>query len=78
MPYLGEKTKKERNIMNVWLYARLSRDEDSDMNSLNNQRRILLEYAERNGHTVVGESSDDNISGMHFNRPRASMPSMPR
>lgn len=55
--------------MNVWLYARLSRDEDSDMNSLNNQRRILLEYAERNGHTVVGESSDDNISGMHFNRP---------
>ena len=55
--------------MNVWLYARLSRDEDSEMSSLNNQRRILLEYAERNGHTVVGESSDDNISGMHFNRP---------
>lgn len=33
--------------MKVWLYARLSRDEDSEMNSLNNQRKILIEYAEK-------------------------------
>ena len=55
--------------MKVWLYARLSRDEDSEMNSLNNQRKILIEYAEKNNFTVIGQSWDDNISGMHFNRP---------
>ena len=55
--------------MKVWLYARLSRDEDSEMNSLNNQRKILIEYAEKNNCTVIGQSWDDNISGMHFNRP---------
>lgn len=54
--------------MKVWLYYRLSRDEDSELNSLTNQRKILAEYADANGHTIVGESSDDNVSGMHFNR----------
>jgi len=33
-----------------------------------NQRKILLDYAEHQGHEVVGESFDDNVSGMHFNR----------
>ena len=55
--------------MNVWLYARLSRDEDKKLNSLENQQKILREYAAQNNHNVVGESADDNISGMHFNRP---------
>lgn len=55
--------------MRIWLYARLSRDEDAELNSLTNQQNILREYAEKNGYTIVGESSDDNISGMHFNRP---------
>lgn len=54
--------------MRVWLYSRLSRDEDSELNSLTNQQKILQEYAENNRHQIVGESSDDNISGMHFNR----------
>ena len=54
--------------MRVWLYARLSRDEDVELNSLTNQQKILREYAEKNNYEVVGESSDDNISGMHFNR----------
>ena len=54
--------------MKVWLYYRLSRDEDEELNSLTNQRRIIYEYAVQNGHEIVGESFDDNVSGMHFNR----------
>ena len=59
-------TNERRMIMKVWLYYRLSRDEDAELNSLNNQRNILVEYA--NNHEIVGESFDDNVSGMHFNR----------
>ena len=59
----------ERGVkMRVWLYARLSRDEDDELNSLTNQQNIIREYAEKNNYTVVGESFDDNVSGMHFNR----------
>lgn len=54
--------------MKVWLYYRLSRDEDAELNSLTNQRNILVEYANANNHEIVGESFDDNVSGMHFNR----------
>lgn len=54
--------------MRVWLYYRLSRDEDAEMNSLTNQRNILVEYANANNYQIVGESFDDNVSGMHFNR----------
>ena len=54
--------------MKVWLYYRLSRDEDKELNSLSNQRNIIYHYAIANGHEVVGESFDDNVSGMHFNR----------
>lgn len=61
-------TNERRMIMKVWLYYRLSRDEDAELNSLNNQRNILVEYANANNHEIVGESFDDNVSGMHFNR----------
>jgi len=54
--------------MRAWLYYRLSRDEDEELNSLTNQRKIIYEYAVTQGHEVVGESFDDNVSGMHFNR----------
>lgn len=54
--------------MKVWLYYRLSRDEDEELNSLNNQRKIIYNFAVSSGHEVVGESFDDNVSGMHFNR----------
>ena len=46
--------------MKVWLYYRLSRDEDDELNSLTNQRKIIYEYAVTNGHEVVG---DDGGSG---------------
>lgn len=54
--------------MKVWLYYRLSRDEDEELNPLNNQRKIIYNFAVSSGHEVVGESFDDNVSGMHFNR----------
>lgn len=54
--------------MKAWLYYRLSRDEDAEMNSLQNQRQILVDYAEQNGYDITGESFDDNVSGMTFER----------
>ena len=52
----------------AWLYFRLSRDEDQEMNSLQNQRQILVDYAEKNDYTIIGESFDDNVTGMTFER----------
>ena len=54
--------------MRVWLYARLSNDDDREMNSLLNQREICQAFAEQHGYTIVGQSFDDNVSGMKFNR----------
>ena len=54
--------------MRVWLYARLSNDDDREMNSLLNQREICQAFAEQHGYTSVGQSYDDNASGMNFNR----------
>ena len=36
--------------MKAWLYYRLSRDEDAEMNSLQNQRQILVDYANLNAY----------------------------
>ena len=55
--------------MRVWIYARLSNDDDREMNSLQNQREICRAFAEKNRCKVVGESFDDNVSGMSFDRP---------
>lgn len=54
--------------MRAWLYYRLSNDDDPEQNSLLNQRNICLVFAEAQGHRIFGESSDDNVSGMKFNR----------
>ena len=54
--------------MRVWLYARLSNDDDREMNSLLNQQEICQIFAEQHGYTIVGQSYDDNASGMSFNR----------
>ena len=40
--------------MRAWLYYRLSRDEDEELNSLTNQRSIIAGYAEKNGFTIAG------------------------
>ena len=52
--------------MRVWLYARLSNDDDIQANSLSNQLEICREYVEKQEYTVVGQSVDDNVSGMRF------------
>ena len=61
-------TAERKRITRVWLYYRLSRDEDDELNSLRNQRSIIESYAVSNGHVIIGESFDDNVSGMHFER----------
>ena len=54
--------------MRVWLYARLSNDDDQEMNSLLNQQEICQTFAEQHGYIIVGQSFDNNVSGMKFNR----------
>ena len=54
--------------MRVWLYTRLSNDDDPVQNSLQNQQEICRAFAEKQGWTIAGSSTDDNISGMNFSR----------
>ena len=54
--------------MRVWLYTRLSNDDDPAQNSLQNQQEICRAFAEKSGWTIVGSSADNNISGMNFSR----------
>lgn len=43
--------------MRVWLYYRLSRDEDDELNSLTNQRKNIYEYPLR-GYDDGGAAAD--------------------
>lgn len=54
--------------MRAWLYARLSNDDHPEMDSLVNQQAIIRDYTNRMGFWIVGESYDDNVSGMRFDR----------
>lgn len=54
--------------MRVWIYSRLSNDDDREMNSLLNQQEICRAFAERQRHQIIGLSSDDNVSGMTLSR----------
>lgn len=53
------------------LYLRLSKDDlqQAESNSITNQRRLLEEYAERNGFTPYISEADDGYSGTNYNRP---------
>ena len=53
------------------LYQRLSREDGdkAESDSIQNQRRILMEYAERNGFTPYISIHDDGYSGTNWNRP---------
>ena len=59
--------------MRVWLYTRLSNDDDPAQNSLQNQQEICRAFAEKQGWTIAGSSTDDNISGMNFSRRGLNM-----
>lgn len=54
--------------MRAWIYTRLSNDDDREMSSLLNQQRLCRTFAEKHGHEIVGQSYDDNVSGMCFAR----------
>ena len=57
---------------NTLLYCRLSRDDGGDAqesNSIQNQRKILSEYAERNGFMPYEVAVDDGYSGTNYDRP---------
>ena len=53
------------------LYERLSVDDErnGESNSITNQKRLLEEYADRNGFTPYIHLSDDGYSGTGWNRP---------
>ena len=54
------------------LYLRLSKDDDlqqGESNSITNQRKLLTEYAERNGYTPYFCIADDGRSGTNYDRP---------
>ncbi len=52
-----------------FVYCRLSRDEDSEHESLKNQEDIVVGYLNKNGHEIVDIARDDNYTGMNFDRP---------
>lgn len=55
------------------LYLRLSRDDTGragESESIANQRRLLHDYALRQGWPVVAEYADDGVSGTTFDRPQ--------
>ena len=53
------------------LYARLSQEDalDGESNSIANQKKILLKYAEDNGFPNPTFFIDDGVSGVTFDRP---------
>ena len=53
------------------LYERLSRDDDlqGDSNSIVNQKRLLEDYAAKNGFETPAHYTDDGFSGANFERP---------
>ena len=53
------------------LYERLSRDDElqGESNSITNQKKMLEDYAVRNGFTNFIHIADDGFSGTIFNRP---------
>ena len=59
------------NEKTVILYQRLSREDGdkAESDSIQNQRRILTEYAERNNLTPYISIQDDGYSGANWNRP---------
>ncbi len=44
--------------MRAWL----SRDEYEEMNSLQNQRQILIDYAEKNGYEILSEGKISDVN----------------
>ena len=55
----------------TYLYCRLSKEDGDalESNSIGNQKKLLTDYAERNGLTPYAIEVDDGYSGANFQRP---------
>lgn len=53
------------------LYERLSKDDElnGESNSITNQKKILEDYAEKNGYANISHYTNDGWSGASFDRP---------
>lgn len=49
--------------MNIAAYCRVSTDKEDQLNSLETQKKFFVEYAEKNGHTLVRLYADEGLSG---------------
>ena len=58
----------KKDVLRVYGYVRLSRDDDREQSSLNNQKAIVGDFAADNGLSIIRTFEDDNISGMTFDR----------
>jgi hypothetical protein len=59
----------------TYLYCRLSKEDGDalESNSIGNQKKLLTDYAERNGLTPYVIEVGDGYSGANFQRPRLSV-----
>ncbi len=64
-------TKKNKNQYITALYCRLSNDDgfDGESNSIVNQKRMLMQYAEDHGFENMKYYVDDGYTGTNFKRP---------
>ena len=63
--------KQEQKDKIIALYERLSHDDgrSGEGVSVENQKRILEDYARKNGFTNIRHFTDDGWSGTNFDRP---------
>ena len=59
------------SLKSVALYCRLSRDDglDGESSSIQSQKKMLVDYAEKNNWNIFDVYIDDGYSGTNFNRP---------
>ena len=66
------KNKKDYSTKVTALYERLSKDDEmsGESNSITNQKRMLEDYANKNGYANIRHYTDDGWSGANFDRPQ--------
>ena len=66
-----KQSSKKQELGTAALYCRLSRDDnmDSESNSIQNQKKLLEDYAKSHGFTNCVHFTDDGWSGANFDRP---------
>ena len=64
-------TKRQQDNKLTILYERLSKDDDlaGESNSIQHQKALLEDYANKNGFRNIVHMTDDGVSGTRFDRP---------